>query len=372
MSRCDSVCCTGCTCVTWPRVSNLNSGSAVSSAIADFARAEPSAADAARAAASGAAHGSAARLAPAEDPVDAVVVQPLVRADERPVERGLDDLRPADLHLDRHREAVLERHERARLVRQRLGQHRLDPAGDVDARRAPVGLALDERARLDERAHVGDVHPHAPRVRPELLGRDRVVEVLRRRRVDRERRQVAQVAPRRDLLAAALGRLARLRARPPGRTAAAARGGTSAPRARRRRPTRRRAARTSLACPRPVPVVRTSAIAPSRRRLSRSTTTRRPRLEERLAGPELARAARAARRAARRTARSARAPPPRGCFLLTAARRSRARRAPGPGPRPRAACPGRPAPGRRASGRRRARCPCRRCCARSAGSTGRR
>ena len=28
MSRCDSVCCTGCTCVTWPRVSNLNSGSA--------------------------------------------------------------------------------------------------------------------------------------------------------------------------------------------------------------------------------------------------------------------------------------------------------------------------------------------------------
>ena len=80
-----------------------------------------SAAAAARAAASGSAHGASARSSPGEDPVDAVVVEARVGADQRAVERAAHDLRAAQLHLDRDREAVDVRAQRAGVVRQRLG-----------------------------------------------------------------------------------------------------------------------------------------------------------------------------------------------------------------------------------------------------------
>ena len=67
--------------------------------------------------------------------------------------------------------------------------------GHVHARPAPVRLAVDQRSRTHVRRHVGDVNPDSRRA--VVLGdrRDRVVEVARGNRVDRERRQRTQVAP---------------------------------------------------------------------------------------------------------------------------------------------------------------------------------
>ena len=70
---------------------------------------------------------------------------------------------------------------------------------------------------------VGDVHPDADRAAVAALGADRVVEVARGRRVDRERRQVAQVAARRAR-------------RPPTRSAAARASRSTTGSKRRRRP----------------------------------------------------------------------------------------------------------------------------------------
>ena len=100
-----------------------------------------------------------------EDPVDPVVVQPLVRADRRAVEGRFDALRAAQLELDGDRQAVDVRAQRAGVVRQRLGQHRLDRARHVDAGRAAVGLAVDRRARAHVGRDVGDVDPDAPAAR---------------------------------------------------------------------------------------------------------------------------------------------------------------------------------------------------------------
>ena len=128
-----------------------------------------------------------------EDPVHARVVEPLVGADDRAVEGRAPDLRTRELELDRDRQPVLARHERARPVRQCLGQHRLDQPRHVDGVRAPERLAVQRRAGPHVRRHVGDVHPDAHRAVGQFLGRDRVVEVARGRRVDRERREVAEV-----------------------------------------------------------------------------------------------------------------------------------------------------------------------------------
>ena len=116
---------------------------------------------------------------------------------------------------------------------------------DVPRRNASRSTAEPGR---HERRHVRDVHPHAHGAVVELLGRDRVVEVARRRRVDRERRQVAQIAP-------ALRRTATPpapRAPPADRSAAAARAAASGLRARRgRRPGARAGARPGTAGPSP-------------------------------------------------------------------------------------------------------------------------
>ncbi len=150
-------------------------------------------------------------LGTGEDPVHPRVVQALVGADDRAVEGAAAQPRPVELELDRDREPVLVGHERARAVGEHLGQHRLDRAGHVDARGAPERLAVDGGARLHVVRDVGDVHPHPHGAVGEHLGGDRVVEVARGRRVDRERRQRAQVQPAGCLLLGrALGGGARL------------------------------------------------------------------------------------------------------------------------------------------------------------------
>ncbi len=196
MSRWDSVWMLGAIDTTWPLRSNANSGSgfSISSALPRLRRLASERA-ASRAACSGSAHGSAALLGAGEDAVDARVVQPLVRADHRPGERHPPHGPVvSDVHPHRHREPVGVRAQRAGVVGQGLGEHRLDAPGDVDARAAPCRLAVDGAARRDERADVGDVHPDADRPVVAMLRADRVVEVLGGDRVDGERRQVAQIA----------------------------------------------------------------------------------------------------------------------------------------------------------------------------------
>jgi hypothetical protein len=73
-------------------------------------------------------------------------------------------------------------------------QHRRNPAGYVDGQSAIGGAVVERRPGSDEVGHVGDVHPdpNAVALPPR---RDRVVEVLRGRGIDRERDEIAQVDP---------------------------------------------------------------------------------------------------------------------------------------------------------------------------------
>ena len=167
ISRCDSVCCDGSRLSTWPSCENANSGSEDSTASA------PRASRASASACADLARGTQRRgpgleraLVAREDAVHARVVEPLVGADDRAVERRPPHVRALELELDGHGQPVLVRDQRARAVRQRLGQHRLDQSRDVDRVRAPERLAVERRPGLHERAHVGDVHPHADRRRP--------------------------------------------------------------------------------------------------------------------------------------------------------------------------------------------------------------
>ena len=137
------------------------------------------------------------------------VGQPRVRVDHGAVEDGL----AVGRHLDRHAEAVLVRPQRAGVVGELVREHRRDETRDVRRERALGGAVVERRAGADEPRDVGDVHPG-----PDPVGlpaeRERVVEVLRRLRVDRDRRQLAQVDAALERLGAA-ARTARSRPRAP-------------------------------------------------------------------------------------------------------------------------------------------------------------
>ena len=152
-----------------PSSSKTNSGSEESSVSAPLCPCGDPRSSAAAAVARGRQRlgpGRARRARARRRSVDLLVAQALVRADQRAVEGGLRDRRPVQLELDRHRRALLPRHERAGVVRERLRQHRLDRARHVHARAAAPGLQIDERALGHIGADVGDVNPHA---RPRLL-----------------------------------------------------------------------------------------------------------------------------------------------------------------------------------------------------------
>ena len=110
------------------------------------------------------------------------------RADHRAVEERL----AAGRHLDRDAEPVLVRPQRAGVVGELGRQHRRDEPGHVGREGALGGAAVERRPGRHEVRDVGDVHPGADSVGL-AAERERVVEVLRRLRVDRERRQLAQV-----------------------------------------------------------------------------------------------------------------------------------------------------------------------------------
>ncbi len=133
-------------------------------------------------------------LVAVEHALDLTVVEAPVGAHRRGKELGaLHDSVVIEPDVDREREAVLARVERADLVGQLLGQHGQHPVDQVDARRALTGLGVDRRVPRHVVTHVGDVHaqPHEP-VDP--VDRDRVVEVPRIHRVDGEGEPIAHVS----------------------------------------------------------------------------------------------------------------------------------------------------------------------------------
>ena len=116
------------------------------------------------------------------------VGQPGVAADRRAVEERL----AARGELDGHARPVDVRPQGARVVRELGREHRRDQTGHVGRERPGGRPSIERRACRDERRDVGDVHPGTDAV-PLAHHRDRVVEVLRRVGVDRERRQVAEI-----------------------------------------------------------------------------------------------------------------------------------------------------------------------------------
>ena len=113
------------------------------------------------------------------------VGQPRLAPDDRAVEARLAG---GELDLDGDAEPIDIRPQRARVVRELVRQHRRDQAGHVDREGALGGPAVERRARLDEPGDVRDVDEDAV-----VVERQRVVEVLRRLRVDRERELVSKV-----------------------------------------------------------------------------------------------------------------------------------------------------------------------------------
>ena len=136
------------------RSSKTNSGSEESSVSAPLWPLRRSSLERRRRRARGApaarAHGSLRALAPGEDLVDLLVAQTLVRADQRAVEGGLRDPRPVQLELDRHRRALLPRHERAGVVRERLAAASARPR---PARTRSCRAAWPPDRRASPRAH---------------------------------------------------------------------------------------------------------------------------------------------------------------------------------------------------------------------------
>ena len=70
-----------------------------------------------------------------------------------------------------------------------LRQHRNHAVGQIDARAAVVGLAVERRLGPHEVRHVGDVHAQPPVAVVGLRQRDRVVEIAGVDRIDRDRDQ---------------------------------------------------------------------------------------------------------------------------------------------------------------------------------------
>ena len=185
ISRCDSVCATIDSPTTFPVRSNSNSGSAPSKHDRGAARpSRPRSAAAARAAAKAGPHGSAApgtagehASRPPRTSAACPSGSPTGSNDARAHRRA------HDVHLDRHGQPVLPRHQRAGIVRQRPREHRLDGARDVDARPAPVGLAIDRASAVARSAETSAMWTHT-----------RHAPVVQRPRRDRRRRSRAPLA----------------------------------------------------------------------------------------------------------------------------------------------------------------------------------
>ena len=99
-------------------------------------------------------------LVPGEDAIHALVIEPLVRAYERAVERCARHGVGLHVELHRHGQALRPWQQRAGVIAKCGRQHGLDGPRQIDARRSPARLAVERRAFGHVRCHVGDVNPH--------------------------------------------------------------------------------------------------------------------------------------------------------------------------------------------------------------------
>ena len=129
-----------------------------------------------------------------EDGVHRGVRHALVAVDHPVVELVAHHVASAvDLHQARLHQPVHVRVQAAEPGGQLGREHVHRALGEVDRRRAVVGVLVERRAFADVVRHVGDVHaqPVAPVRQP--LDRDRVVEVAGMLPVDRHRRPAAEI-----------------------------------------------------------------------------------------------------------------------------------------------------------------------------------
>ncbi len=138
------------------------------------------------------------RIAAGDDSPDLVVGQAGGGMDHARVELvGLDAALRVHHHVAHQYQPVDTRVERAQAVGELLRQHRDHPAREIDAGRAGLRFLVEQPARLDVVAHVGDGDQQPPAcagpVRVERFAIDRIVEVARVLAVDGDHRHVAQV-----------------------------------------------------------------------------------------------------------------------------------------------------------------------------------
>ncbi len=108
------------------------------------------------------------------------------------------------LHEDRLRVADLVRLQARQAVGDQLRQHRQHAVGQVDARAAVVGLAVQGRPRADEVRNVGDVYAQPPMAVVELLQGNGIVEIAGVDRIDGDDRLAGQIEPAFDRLVEAV------------------------------------------------------------------------------------------------------------------------------------------------------------------------
>jgi len=102
-----------------------------------------------------------------------------------------------DHHVGHHHQAVDVRVQRAQAVAELLRQHRDHAPREVHRGRAALRLSVDDAARLDVVADIGDGHQQAPLAPPRVhrLGVHSIVEVAGVLAIDGDQRHVAQVDP---------------------------------------------------------------------------------------------------------------------------------------------------------------------------------
>ena len=120
----------------------------------------------------------------------------LGRADHAAREFRRDDFAVrVEFHDRAHHQAVFLRIERADAVREFLGQHGHGAIRKINGSAAQPRLAVQRRSAPHVMRNVGDVHLQLPVAVFEALHVHGVVEIARRFAVDRDDRQIAEIAP---------------------------------------------------------------------------------------------------------------------------------------------------------------------------------
>ncbi len=114
----------------------------------------------------------------------------------------------ADAHVANEREAVDARHQRAKMIREMLRQHRHHAVRKIHGRRALARLHIEFAAGTHIMTDVGNRDDEPPAAAAQRFGEHSVVEVFGVRAVDRHERQAAQILASREVRLADIGTVA--------------------------------------------------------------------------------------------------------------------------------------------------------------------